>query len=196
MPELVILVGASGVGKTTLQRWLLEQHPARFERIVGATTRPPREGEADGRDCHFLSDDEFSRREAAGAFIETASFGGARYGTLRTELDKPGILLHVCEMEGAEAFRAAVQHCTVVALVPPDDGELLRRLRQRWPGEANADKVAARMDLAPAMEAYVEAQRGTPGFHVVASNADAPDVVLCLLGQGQALPLCLRRPYP
>ena len=84
-PFLLVLSSPSGGGKTTIARSLLQ---ARTDvgYSVSATTRPPRPGERDGHDYHFLTGAEFERRVVAGEFLEHATYGGHRYGTLRAEI--------------------------------------------------------------------------------------------------------------
>jgi guanylate kinase len=82
------VTGPSGVGKGTLIKGLLERVPG-LELAVSATTRPPRSGEVNGRDYHFLSSEDFDRRVRSGDFVEHAEYAGNRYGTLRSELDRP-----------------------------------------------------------------------------------------------------------
>jgi guanylate kinase len=83
-----VITGPSGVGKGTLIKGLLERVPG-LELSVSATTRPPREGEVDGRDYHFLTPEEFHERVERGDFVEHAVYAGNRYGTLRSELERP-----------------------------------------------------------------------------------------------------------
>ena len=87
MARVFVITGPSGVGKGTLIRTLRERVPE-LELSVSATTRPPRPGEEDGVDYHFLSDAEFERRVQAGEFVEHATYSGRRYGTLRAELER------------------------------------------------------------------------------------------------------------
>src|SRR5213076_2401425 len=70
---VLVITGPSGVGKGTLIRGLLERVPG-LELAVSATTRPPRPGERDGVDYHFLSGEEFDRRVANGEFVEHAGY--------------------------------------------------------------------------------------------------------------------------
>lgn len=77
--KLVVISGPSGVGKTTLLRKVLAAFPALVP-SVSATTRPPRAGERDGVDYHFLSDEEFERRRAAGEFLECCQVYGRQIG--------------------------------------------------------------------------------------------------------------------
>jgi guanylate kinase len=81
-PLLVVVSAPSGAGKTTLCDRLLGEF-SRMSYSVSCTTRPPRSGEIDGEDYHFLSADEFDRRARAGEFMEHAVVHANRYGTLR-----------------------------------------------------------------------------------------------------------------
>lgn len=196
-PTVVVLVGAPGVGKRTLQEYLLTQYTADFEPIVRTTTRAPRPGEKDKRDYHFRAIDDFRMAEMAGVFVETATVDGDRYGTQRSELVKPGIKLHVCGMDSAEAFHAAHPRCAVVVLVPPSSIEHARRLSRRWPGEAQAPVRVGAMEEAERINqrVHTEPQRRSPRFHVVTSDADAPEAVLRLAGVVNP-PLHLHLPFP
>ena len=82
MAAVFVITGPSGVGKGTLIAALRERHPE-LELSVSATTRTPRPGEQDGVSYHFLTEEDFDRRLAAGEFVEHASYAGHRYGTLR-----------------------------------------------------------------------------------------------------------------
>ncbi|HYY21723.1 MAG TPA: guanylate kinase [Thermoleophilaceae bacterium] len=128
---MLVITGPSGVGKGTLIRGLLQRLPG-LELSVSATTRPPRPGEVDGRDYHFLSDDEFQRRVDRGEFVEHATYAGHRYGTLRSELERParGIVLEI-DVQGARQVRNALPEATQVFIAPPSLEELRRRLERR-----------------------------------------------------------------
>ena len=85
--KLIVISAPSGSGKSTVIRRLMQEGiPLEFS--VSATSRPPREGEVDGRDYHFISEDEFRKRIDAGEFIEYEEvYPGRFYGTLRSEVD-------------------------------------------------------------------------------------------------------------
>src|SRR5215475_13710515 len=87
MARVFVITGPSGVGKGSLIRRLCERVPG-LEPSVSATTRAPRPGEVDGRDYHFLTPEEFDRRARVGEFVEHATYGGNRYGTLRSEVER------------------------------------------------------------------------------------------------------------
>ena len=166
MAKVFVITGPSGVGKGTLIRGLLERIPE-LELSVSATTRAPRPGEHDGRDYHFLSDEQFDRRLARGEFVEHASYSGNRYGTLRSELqrrldDGVPVVLEI-ELQGARQVREAMPDAVAVFIAPPSREALRARLLGR--GTDPPEAVDRRMRTA---EAELEAQ---PEFrHVVVND--------------------------
>ena len=135
------------MGKGTLIRGLLERVDG-LELAVSATTRPPRPGEVDGRDYHFLTPEEFERRAEAGDFVEHAVYAGNRYGTLRSELERParGIVLEI-DIQGASQVRETLPGATQVFIAPPSLEALERRLRER--GANTPDQIRDRLAVAP-----------------------------------------------
>jgi guanylate kinase len=134
MAKVFVITGPSGVGKGTLIRELCRRVPG-LELSVSATTRPPREGEEDGRDYHFLTPEEFARRADAGEFLEHATYSGHRYGTLRSEVERrlaegTSVLLEI-EVQGARQVRAAMPEAVLVFIAPPDPEALRERLEGR-----------------------------------------------------------------
>jgi guanylate kinase len=130
---VLVITGPSGVGKGTLIRRLLEELPG-VELSVSATTRDPRNGEVNGRDYHFLAGPEFERRVEAGEFVEHAEYAGNRYGTLRSELQRPARLIVLeIDLQGARQVRATMPEAVQAFIAPPGDdlGELERRLVAR-----------------------------------------------------------------
>jgi guanylate kinase len=129
--SVLVVTGPSGVGKGTLIKHLLERRPD-YRLSVSATTRPRRPGETDGRDYHFLSEQEFERRLAAGDFLEHALYAGNHYGTLKEEVERqPGNLVLEIEVEGARQVRKAMPEATQVFIAPPSDAALRQRLESR-----------------------------------------------------------------
>jgi guanylate kinase len=86
-PKVFVITGPSGAGKGTLIKALLERR-SDLELAVSATTRARRPGEADGRDYHFLSEQEFLERVERGEFLEHVVYVSGRYGTLRSEIER------------------------------------------------------------------------------------------------------------
>jgi guanylate kinase len=143
-----VVTGPSGVGKGTLIANLLDRVPG-LELSVSATTREPRPGELDGRDYWFLSKEEFERRAAEGDFVEHAVYAGNRYGTLRSELERPsrGIVLEI-DLQGARQIRETLPEARQVFIAPPSLEDLRRRLEQR--GSDDPEQIEERLRVAPA----------------------------------------------
>ena len=115
---------------------------------MSATTRPPRPGEVDGRDYHFLSPEEFHARVERGDFVEHAVYAGNRYGTLRSELERParGIVLEI-DLQGARQIRETLPEARQVFIAPPSLEALEERLRSR--GSDTPEQIRDRLDVAP-----------------------------------------------
>ena len=86
--RMVIVSGPSGVGKTTVMQEVFRRAPVPLAASVSATTRPPRPGEIDGKDYHFLTNDDFQLRRQRGEFLECCQVFGKEhwYGTLWSEV--------------------------------------------------------------------------------------------------------------
>jgi guanylate kinase len=132
--RLTVLSGPSGVGKSTVVAELSRTCPQIWI-SVSVTTRPPRPGEVDGREYHFVDSDEFDRLVASGALLEWARFAGNRYGTPREPLNaklEAGVacLLEI-DLAGARQVKRAEPDARLVFLAPPSWDELVRRLTGR-----------------------------------------------------------------
>jgi guanylate kinase len=184
--RVFVITGPSGVGKGTLIRGLMERLPD-LELSVSATTRPPRPGERDGVDYHFLSREEFARRVAEGQFVEHADYAGRSYGTLRSELEdrlRAGVpVLLEIEVQGARQVRAAMPEAVQVFIAPPS----LEALRTRLIGRGTDDRAEVERRLRVAAQ-ELSAQ---PEFRHVVVNDRLDDaleqlsaVVSCALAPG------------
>lgn len=140
-PLVFVISAPSGGGKTTLCNNLLAAYP-NMARAITSTTRAPRGGEHDGVDYYFFSEAEFSRRVAAGEFLEHATVFGNHYGTLKSELlaklaQGKDVLLNI-DVQGAAAVRerAAADadlrgSLVTVFLTPESIATLAERLQRR-----------------------------------------------------------------
>ena len=145
---LIILSSPSGAGKSTLARGLMDWDPAiRFS--VSATTRAPRPGEADGREYHFCSQDDFLAMAGSGGMLEHAEVFGNLYGSPRAPVDAAMAqgqdTLFDIDWQGGQQIRnsALGKDAVSVFVLPPSIAALDRRLRTR--GQDSEAVMAARM---------------------------------------------------
>ncbi|MCE3265391.1 MAG: guanylate kinase [Solirubrobacterales bacterium] len=164
--KVFVITGPSGVGKGTLIKRLLAAVPE-LELSVSATTRDPRAGEQDGRDYHFLTEDEFQRRVDGDHFLEFATYSGNRYGTLRSavikRLDQGRSVVLEIEVQGASQVRQAMPEAIQIFIAPPDPGVLRERLVTR--ATDSEEEIEKRLRRA---EVELEAQVDFP--HVVVND--------------------------
>ncbi|MCP9235679.1 guanylate kinase [Lewinella sp. JB7] len=144
--KLLIFTAPSGAGKTTLVRHLLQKF-GQLAFSVSATTRPPRPGEEDGVDYHFLSLEEFRRRVAEGAFVEYEEvYPGRFYGTLHSEIERiraaGRTVVFDIEVKGATNIKKHYPEDSLAVFVAPPSREVLfQRLRDRSTEDAESLRV-------------------------------------------------------
>ena len=149
--NLYVVVAPSGAGKTTLVRLLLEQE-AGVSLSVSFTTRPPRPGEQDGRDYHFVDAAAFQAMIARQEFLEWAEVHGNLYGTSKTWISErlasgDDVLLEI-DWQGARQVRSVFPGAIGIFILPPSLEELTRRLTGR--GTDSAETIARRLAAAEA----------------------------------------------
>ncbi|WP_280303075.1 guanylate kinase [Nocardia abscessus] len=149
--RLVVLVGPSAVGKSTVVRCVRERLPD-LVFSVSATTRAPRPGEVDGLDYRFVSRAEFDAMIEAGELLEWADIHGGlqRSGTpagpVRAALAEGLPVLVEVDLEGARSVRRAIPEAILVFLAPPSWEELVARLTSR--GTESAEVIERRLETA------------------------------------------------
>lgn len=147
--NLFIITAASGAGKTSLVKALLEKD-ANMTLSISHTTRKPRPGEQDGIDYHFVDEAAFLEILGAGGFLESAQVHSARYGTSQKAVDEPlqagrDVILEI-DWQGAEQVRRIYPQAVSIFIVPPSLETLAKRLRGR--AQDSEEVIAKRMAAA------------------------------------------------
>lgn len=147
---LLLVSGPSGSGKTTLCRRIADEGEAHYS--ISCTTRTARDGEENGVDYHFLTQEDFKSRVQSGQFLEHAEVHGNYYGTLKSEvldyLSKGVDVVMDIDVQGAEQVRSCDDEkikraLTQLFVMPPSKQELLARLTGR--GTDAQDVIDLRM---------------------------------------------------
>ena len=155
---LFVVSAPSGTGKTTLCRAMTRVFPE-LHYSVSYTTRPPRPGDENGRDYHFISPAEFQERIDRRDFAEWAEIYGYRYGTSRSLIETirsegRDVILDI-DGQGARQLREKNLEGIFIFVLPPSLAELRRRLSRRGTESAAALRerlMKARAELTEARE--------------------------------------------
>ena len=146
--KLFVISGASGVGKSTVLRLVMEaREDLTFS--VSATTRKPRPKEIDGVDYYFIDKKQFEDMIARDEFLEYDDHAANYYGTpvsqLEDKLQRSHVLLDI-EPNGARNVRQKRPDATLIFIMPPSAEALEQRLRGR--GDTSAEQIRMRMERA------------------------------------------------
>jgi len=144
--NIIIVSGPSGVGKGTICR----QVAKRLDDVVmnvSMTTRTKSDSEVDGKDYWFVTKEEFDRRIEQGLFLEYAEVFGNMYGTPKDKVEEAiaagkKVILEI-DVQGAKKVKVIYPDAKMVFVLPPDQGELSRRIDGR--GRDSADVVEQRL---------------------------------------------------
>lgn len=134
--KMIIFSAPSGAGKTTIVKWLLATGlPLEFS--VSATSRPPRQGETDGKDYYFLSANEFRNKIENDEFIEWQEvYENKFYGTFKSEIPRiwnhgNHVIFDVDVLGGVNLKKMYGETALSIFVMPPSVEELEKRLRHR-----------------------------------------------------------------
>ncbi len=160
--KVVIVSGPSGVGKSTICKALAE----RLDNVylsVSATTRPKSNGEENGRDYWFVSEEEFRQRLEKNLLLEHAKVFGHYYGTPKDKVDEAlqagKIVILEIDVQGARQVKAIIPDATMIFILPPSSKDLAERLNRRGRDVAEAAEErlnGASDEIAAAWEQHYE----------------------------------------
>jgi guanylate kinase len=143
---LIVLSSPSGGGKTTIINRILKLRPE-IVYSVSATTRPPREGETDGKSYHFFSRADFKRKIKKGEFIEYEKVHQDYYGTLKAPvqdaLNQNKSVIFDLDVHGAMSMKKIFPQTILIFILPPSIEVLKQRLLVRK--SEGAEEIKLRM---------------------------------------------------
>lgn len=147
--SLIVLSGPSGAGKGTIHKELLEQDD-NLRMSISMTTRSPRDGEVDGVDYYFVTEEEFKKEIKKGSFLEYAFVHGNYYGTPKAPVEKNldaghDVILEI-DIQGALQVKENNEDGIFVFIMPPSMRELRDRLVKR--GTESKEKIIDRFKTA------------------------------------------------
>jgi len=160
--DIVVIVGPSGVGKSTLIKMLMNEYPGRFGFSVSHTTRQPRPGEEHGVHYNFTTQESMREDISKGAFIETAQVHGNLYGTsieaVQCVVKSGRICILDIDVQGALQVKKSSLRDTsaFMFLAPPSLAALEERLRGR--GTEVEEKILLRLENARKELLFAEEQ--------------------------------------
>lgn len=152
-PFLIVVSGPSGAGKSTVVEQVLKRSK-NTDLSVSLTTRPPRAGEREGDEYHFVDMERFLRARDGGELLEWAEVHGNLYGTPSSFVEGTlaagrNVLLEI-DVQGGLSVKERVPDAVLVFLLPPSLEELEKRLR----GRATDDEAVIKRRLDNALKEY------------------------------------------
>lgn len=162
-PKLIVFAAPSGAGKTTIVKHLLNKFSDKLAFSVSATTRPIREGETDGKDYYFISEEAFRKKISEKKFLEFEEvYQGRFYGTLYSEIDRitqegKAVLFDVDVVGATNIKKIYNQHALLVFVKPPTKEILISRLSSRaTETDEEIKKRTAKMEFELGFEKYFD----------------------------------------
>ncbi|MCI9145415.1 MAG: guanylate kinase [Eubacterium sp.] len=146
---LVVFSAPSGCGKDTVFKEICKLRDDVVE-SVSATTRKPRDGEVDGVNYFFVSENEFKKMIDNGGLLEFNNYNGCYYGTpvkgINNAVEQGKVCFLIIDVNGAEKIKELYPDCLSIFLLPPSIEELEKRLRGR---DSDGDEIIkSRLDIA------------------------------------------------
>ncbi len=171
---MFIIEAPSGTGKSTIVKELLKQD-SNLKFSVSVTTRKPREGEKEGVDYYYITDEKYDELLKQDAFYEYVnSQYGSRYGTLRSEVDSfinvgQDVIFDMDWIGARQMRQKAPNDVVTIYLLPPSVKEVRRRLEDR--------KTDSKETIEKRMGLIAEKLKHWDEFDYVIVNADVEETV-------------------
>ncbi len=145
--EIVLLAGISGAGKDTIKRQLVAG--GGFSDLVSHTTRPPRvnngQPEVDGREYHFINDNQATQMLKGGEFVEAKFVHGTVYGTsikaLKDIARQYKVAVTDIDVQGVAEYKEISNRVIAMFILPPDYDIWRQRFAQRYPDKATFEEA-------------------------------------------------------
>lgn len=173
--KVIIISAPSGCGKSTIISALLQRGEIDMQFSISATNRPPRQGEQDGVNYYFLTDDEFRNHITEDAFVEYEEvYPGRFYGTLKSEIsritgDGHNVILDIDVKGGVNVKKLYGEKAISIFIEPPSVETLRERLIKR--ATDPADAIEQRVSKAEYEISFA------PEFDVIVVNDDLQEAV-------------------
>ena len=149
--KVIIFSAPSGSGKSTIIGHLLKRVPG-LEFSISATSRKPRQGEQDGKDYYFLTEEDFKQRVSEDKFVEWVEvYQGTCYGTLKSEIERiwnkgNTVIFDVDVLGGVSLKKIFGEKALSIFIQPPSIEVLEQRLRNR--GTETEESLRKRIERA------------------------------------------------
>ena len=148
--KVLVVVGPSGVGKDTVMQKIFEKYPNSFKKGTTHTTRQIRPGEQEGVNYYYVTKEEFLQLQKENKLVENNLYNNNYYGLSKMELEKAEkldkIMYVIIDINGANSVYKLNIPAVYVAILPPSEEELEKRLKGR--GTEKDDVIQGRLNIA------------------------------------------------